>query len=173
MARGFGLLAVLVSLLIVGLLAAVGLQRYFQASLDPLVGATPTNSASPEQAARLAEAQALTGRTMAALTLCARTKGAAARMTGGSGGCSLVEVAASAGVGVNGATADGRWQVTVAEVSMSGEPALPRGQVSVADVGGNAAGLSTSLFATPAGMVARCAAGGAPPPSSPSAGQGC
>ncbi len=110
---------------------------------------------------------------MAALTLCARTKGAAARMTGGSGGCSLVEVAASAGVGVNGATADGRWQVTVAEVSMSGEPALPRGQVSVADVGGNAAGLSTSLFATPAGMVARCAAGGAPPPSSPSAGQGC
>jgi hypothetical protein len=36
-----------------------------------------------------------------------------------------------------------------------------------------AAGLSAALFATPGGMMSRCDLGGAPPPASPSSGQGC
>ena len=56
---------------------------------------------------------------------------------------------------------------------MSGTPSAPIGQVSIAGVGGNAKGLSASLFATPEGTVARCKATGDAPPPSPVSGQGC
>jgi hypothetical protein len=56
---------------------------------------------------------------------------------------------------------------------MSGSPTGPIGQVSIAGVGGNAKGLSASLFATPEGAVTRCEATGDAPPTSPVSGQGC
>ena len=49
----------------------------------------------------------------------------------------------------------------------------PIGQVSIAGVGGNATGLSASLFATPEGTVIRCEATGDSPPPSPVSGQDC
>ena len=173
MPRGFGLLSVLISLLIVGLLTVVALRQYFQASLEPLTGSLPAEGVRPDQGARISEAQVLLSRMLAALTLCAQTKGAAARIMGGDGACSLVEVAANAGVGADGATADGRWRITVAQIGLQGTPPVPVGQVSVAGTGGNATGLSASLFATAGGTVTRCDASGGPPPASPSSGQGC
>jgi len=174
MARaGFGLLSVLLSLLVIGLLGAVALNHYWSATPDPRAGTAPGEGVSPDQSARLAEAQALSSRAMTALTLCAQTTGMPADMPGrASGRCSLAEIASNAGVGPNGVTADGRWQITSAEISAGGGGALT-GQVSITGLGGSAAGLSASLFATPGGMVSRCDVGGAPPPASPSAGRGC
>ena len=167
MQRGFGLIAVLVSLLIVGALTGVVLQGYFQATVGPLTRDLSGESVRPDQGARLAEAQGLLPRTMVARTLCAQAKSLAGRS------CSFAEVAGNAGVGPTGLSADGRWQITVAQLSMSAAPTVPVGQISVAGVGGNAKGLSASLFATPDGTITRCDASGGPPPPSPSSGQGC
>jgi|ERR1700687_1768462 len=167
MQRGFGLVSVLISLLIVGALTGVILQGYFQSTVGPLTRDLSGESVRPDQGARLAEAQGLLTRTMVALTLCAQAKGLAGRS------CSFSEVAGNAGVGPTGLSADGRWQITVAHLSTSAAAPVPVGQVSVAGVGGNAKGLSASLFATPDGSVTRCDASGGPPPSSPSSGQGC
>lgn len=168
MPRGFGLLSVLISLLIIGLLTAVALKTYFSASVEPLLGSAST-SVRPDQAARLAEAQAILGRAMMALSACAQGKAVA----GGTGSCGMAEAAAGAGVGPTGLTADGRWKMTAGHVSVSGNPAMPTGQISLAGVAGTAAGLSVSLFATPGGTITRCDASGGPPPASPSSGQGC
>ena len=173
MQRGFGLIAVLISLLIVGALTGVILRTYFQASVGPLTRGLPAGSVRPDQGARLAEAHALLARAMVALTLCAQSKGLAGRVAGGGGSCSLAEVAGNAGVGPTGLSADGRWQITVAHISTSPTSSGPVGQVSIAGVAGNAKGLSVSLFATPDGNIARCDASGGPPPSNPSSGQGC
>jgi hypothetical protein len=184
MARaGFGLLSVLLSLLVIGLLGAVALNHYWSVTPDPRAGGAPGEGVRPDRSARLAEAQAISSRAMTALTLCAQTTGMAGGMAGGtaggmtgraSGGCSLAEIASSAGVGPNGVTADGRWQITSAEISAGGGGGgALTGQVSITGVGGSAAGLSASLFATPGGMVSRCDVGGAPPPSNPSSGRGC
>ena len=173
MQRGFGLIGVLISLLIVGALTGIMLQTYFQGSVGPLTRGLPAGSVRPDQGARLAEAHALLARAMVALTLCAQSKGIAGLVAGGGGSCSFAEVAGNAGVGPTGLSADGRWQITVAQLSMSAAPPVPVGQISVAGVGGNATGLSASLFATPDGTITRCDASGGPPPSSPSSGQGC
>jgi len=169
MPRGFGLISLLISLVIVATLTGVMLQGYFRASMEPLTRDGPPESVRPDQTARLAEAHALLARSMSALTLCAQRKS----MAGGGGSCSFADVSGNAGVGPTGITADGRWQVTVAQISMSGSPPGPIGQVSIAGVGGNAKGLSASLFATPEGTVTRCEATGDAPPTSPVSGQGC
>ena len=145
------------------------LQGYFQASMEPLTRVGPADSVRPDQAARLAEPRARLTRAMTALTLCALRKS----MAGGGGSSSFAEVAGNAGVGPTGLSADGRWQVTAAQISGSGTPPGPAGQVSIAGVDGNAKGLSSSLFATREGTVTRCEASGGAPPSSPSSGQGC
>ena len=168
MQRGFGLISLLITLAIVAALSGVMLQGYFRASMAPLVQDRPSESMRPDQSARLAEAQALLARTMMALTICAQGKG----LSGGRS-CSLAEVAGNAGVGETGLSADGRWQITSASLSVSGMPPAPVGRVSIAGVGGNAKGLSVSLFATPEGAVTRCEASGDAPPSSPTSGQGC
>ena len=167
MQRGFGLISLLISLLIVSALTGVILQGYFQANVAPLTRDLSGESVRPDQGARLAEAQGLLTRTMVALAHCAQAKGLAGRS------CSFDEVAGNAGVGPTGLSADGRWQITVAHISTSPTSSGPVGQVSIAGVAGNAKGLSVSLFATPDGNIARCDASGGPPPSSPSSGQGC
>ena len=168
MQRGFGLISALIALAIVAALGGVALQGYFRQSMEPLTRGGAAESVRPDQSARLAEAQALLSRTMMALTVCAQGKGLA-----GGGSCALSEVAGNAGVGPAGLSADGRWQITAAQVSVSGTPPAPVGRVSIAGVGGNAKGLSASLFATPEGAVTRCEASGDAPPSSPTSGQGC
>jgi hypothetical protein len=168
MERGFGLISVLLTLLIVSALTGVILQGYFQATLaPPLTRDISGESVRPDQGARLAEAQGLLTRTMVALTHCAQAKGLAGRS------CSFGEVAGNSGVGPTGLSADGRWQITVAHLSTSPETSVPVGQVSIAGVDGNAKGLAVSLFVTPGGHITRCDASGGPPPSSPSSGQGC
>ena len=167
MQRGFGLISLLITLAIVAALSGVMLQGYFRASMAPLLQDRPSESVRPDESARLAEAQALLTRTMMALTVCAQGKGLSGRS------CSLADVAGNAGVAETGLTADGRWQVTSAYLSVSGTPPAPVGRVSIAGVGGNAKGLSVSLFATPEGAVTRCEASGDAPPSSPTTGQGC
>jgi hypothetical protein len=169
MPRGFGLVSLLISLAIVAALTGVVLQGYFRSSMEPLTRDGPPENVRPDQAARLAEAHALLARSMSALTLCAQRKS----MAGGGGSCSFAEVAGNAGVGPTGLSGDGRWQVTVAQISVGGTSPGPIGQVSIAGVGGNVKGLSASLFATPEGTVTRCEASGDAPPSSPVSGQGC
>ncbi len=173
MQRGFGpislLISLLISLAIVAALTGVMLQGYFGASMDPLARDGAAESVPPDQPAWLAEAHALLARSMSALTLCAQRKS----MAGGGGSCSFANVAGNAGLGPTGLGADGRWQVTIAQISMSGTAPGPIGQVSIAGVGGNVKGLSASLFATPQGAVTRCEASGDAPPSSPVSGQGC
>ena len=169
MQRGFGLISLLISLVIVAALTGIMLQGYFRASMEPLTRDGPAESVRPDQAARLAEAHALLARSLSALTLCAQRKS----MAGGGGSCSFAEIAGNAGVGPTGLSGDGRWQVTAAQISVGGTPPGPIGQVSIAGVGGNAKGLSASLFATPEGTVTRCEASGDAPPSSPVSGQGC
>jgi type II secretory pathway pseudopilin PulG len=168
MRRGFGLISLLISLAILATLTGVMLQGYFRASMEPLTRDGSAESVRPDESARLAEAQALLTRAMMALTLCAQRKSMA-----GGGSCSFPDVAGEAGVGATGQSADGRWQITAAQVSVSGTPPAPIGKVSIAGVGGNAKGLSASLFATPEGTVTRCEATGDAPPSSPASGRGC
>ena len=167
MQRGFGLISLLISLLIVSALTGVLLRSYFQATTAPLTRDVSGESVRPDVGARLAEAQGLLTRTLVALTLCAQAKGMAGRS------CSFDEVAGNAGVGPTGLSADGRWQITVAHLSTSPEGPVPVGRVSVAGVGGSAKGLSVSLFATAGGNITRCDGSGGPPPSSPASGQGC
>jgi len=169
MQRGFGPISLLISLAIVAALTGVMLQGYFGASMDPLARDGAAESVRPDQPAWLAEAHPLLARSMSALTLCAQRKS----MAGGGGSCSFADVAGNAGLGPTGLGADGRWQVTIAQISMSGTAPGPIGQVSIAGVGGNVKGLSASLFATPQGAVTRCEASGDAPPSSPVSGQGC
>jgi hypothetical protein len=167
MQRGFGLISLLISLLIVAALTGVVLQVYFQATMAPLTRDLSGDSVRPDQGARLAEAQILLTRTMVALTSCAQAKGVAGRS------CSLEDVAGYAGVGPTGLSADGRWQIIVAHLNTGAEGTGPVGQVSIAGVDGNAKGLSVSLFVTPGGTVTRCDASGGPPPASQTSGQGC
>jgi hypothetical protein len=180
MQRGFGLVSILLTLLIVAALSGLALEVYFQAGVGPLTRGGPAGSVRPDQSARLAEAQALLSRAMIALTLCAQQRGvmgglaaATGAASGAGASCTLADVAASAGVGPTGLSADGRWQITVAQVSASGPQSAAVGQVSVTGVGGTATGLAASLFATPTGPVTRCDASGGAPPASPLAGQGC
>jgi hypothetical protein len=83
--RGFGLIAVLISLLIVGALTGILLQTNFQASVGPVTGSLPAESVRPEQGARLAEAHALLARSMTALTLCGRAEDRPASAQTGAG----------------------------------------------------------------------------------------
>jgi len=57
-------------------------------------------------------------------------------------------------------------------VTTSNPPQL-LGQVSVSGVGGNAAGMSLSMFGTATGVVLRCDVNSATPPASSAAGQDC
>jgi hypothetical protein len=60
MARaGFGLLSVLLSLLVIGLLGAVAPNHCWSATADPRTDGAPGEGVKPDQPARLVEAQAI------------------------------------------------------------------------------------------------------------------
>jgi prepilin-type N-terminal cleavage/methylation domain-containing protein len=149
---GFTLVELLIVILIVGILSAVALPLYLGYTRD----------------ARLAEAKALAGSALTALSGCVQVKGA---------GQSCVRSDVAQRVGMDTSTFntyDGRWNVPTAQLTVTtSNPPQLLGQVSVSGVGGNAAGMSLSMFGTATGVVLRCDVNSATPPASSAAGQDC
>jgi type IV pilus assembly protein PilA len=151
--RGFTLVELLIVILIVGILSAVALPLYLGYTRD----------------ARLAEAKALAGSVMTALSGCVQVKGATQS-------CVTTEVAQRVGVGTSApfSTYDNRWSLTTAELTVTGTipPAL-LGTIGVSGIGGNASGMSVSMFATASGVVLKCDVNSASPPTTSLLGEGC
>jgi prepilin-type N-terminal cleavage/methylation domain-containing protein len=149
---GFTLVELLIVILIVGILSAVALPLYLGYTRD----------------ARLAEAKALAGSALTALSGCVQVKG-----SGGS--CVRSDVAQRVGMDTSTFnTYDGRWNIPTAQLTVTtNNPPQLLGLVSVSGVGGNAAGMSLAMFATATGMVLKCDVNSATPPANSTAGQDC
>ena len=149
---GFTLVELLIVILIVGILSAVALPLYLGYTRD----------------ARLAEAKALAGSALTALSGCVQVKGAG-------GFCGRSEVAQRVGLNTSTfQTYDLRWSVPVAELTVTTDnPPQLTGTVTVSGVGGNATGMSLAMFATATGVVLRCDVNSATPPANVTAGQDC
>ena len=149
---GFTLVELLIVILIVGILSAVALPLYLGYTRD----------------ARLAEAKAIAGSALTALSGCVQVKGAGQS-------CSRADVAQRVGLSSTSFnTYDGRWNVPTAELTVTtSNPPQLLGQVSVSGVGGNAAGMSLSMFGTSTGVVLKCDVNSATPPTSSATGQDC
>src|SRR5499425_2728869 len=132
---GCTLVELLVVILIIGILSAVALPLYLGYTRD----------------ARLAEAKALAGSALTALSGCVQVKGAGQS-------CVRSDVAQRVGLDTGSFnTYDGRWNIPTAQLTVtSSNPPQLLGQVSVSGVGGNAAGMSLSMFGTATGVVLRC-----------------
>ncbi|HET8577713.1 MAG TPA: hypothetical protein VFO18_11480 [Methylomirabilota bacterium] len=168
-APGFGLIGMMISALLVAILAAVVLTVYMDSITRDLgIAGLPTDTPAPEARARLAEAHAVAGAVMMALTTCVQIKGPGQS-------CSRDEVAGRAGLNPSTfTTADGRWSVVAADLTLTaGGLSSMTGRVAISGVSGNAAGLSLAMFHTGAGTVTRCHATSATPPSGPSDGESC
>ncbi len=166
---GFGLISMLIALAIVAALTVAALMVYMDSVTRGLGVSGPAGGPpAPETAARLAEGQLLANSVMGALTACAQVKGTGQK-------CSLDEVAGRAGLNPSTyTTADGRWQVVSADLTFyGGGISAMTGHVSLSGVGGNAAGLSVTVFHTGAGLLVRCNPASATPPAGPSDGQDC
>jgi prepilin-type N-terminal cleavage/methylation domain-containing protein len=149
---GFTLVELLIVILIVGILSAVALPLYLGYTRD----------------ARLAEAKAIAGSALTALSGCVQVKGAGQS-------CARADVAQRVGLSSTSFnTYDGRWNVPTAELTVTtNNPPQLLGQVSVSGVGGNATGMSLSMFGTSTGVVLKCDVNSATPPNSSAAGQDC
>ena len=149
---GFTAVELLVVLLIIGILSAVALPLYLGYTRD----------------ARLAEAKALAGSTLTALSGCVQLKGAG-------GNCDRSEVAQRVGLDTSSFnTYDGRWNVPTAHLTVTtNNPPQLLGQISVSGVGGNAAGMSLSMFGTATGVVLRCDVNSETSPANSTAGEDC
>ncbi len=130
---GFTLVELLIVILIVGILSAVALPLYLGYTKD----------------ARLAEAKALAGSAMTSLSGCVQVKG-----TGGN--CVVSEVQQRIGLDTANTTYDGRWQMSTAQLTVSGTPPGLTGTITVAGIGGNATGISLAMFAEATGVSLRC-----------------
>src|SRR6266481_9958142 len=149
---GFTLVELLIVILIVGILSAVALPLYLGYTRD----------------ARLAEAKALAGSALTALSGCVQVKGAGQS-------CARSDVAQRVGMDTSTFnTYGGRWNVPTAQLTVTtNNPPQLLGQVSVSGVGGNAAGMSLSMFGTATGVVLKCDVNSATPPATSAAGQDC
>jgi len=148
---GFTLVELLIVILIVGILSAVALPLYLGYTSD----------------AKLAEAKALAGSAMTSLSGCVQIKG-----TGGN--CVVSEVQQRIGLDAAGKTYDGRWLISIAQLSVSGTPPALLGTITVSGVAGkNTDGLSLAMFAETSGVTLRCDTTTVTPPSSTSSGNAC
>src|SRR5207244_10742071 len=103
-----------------------------------------------------AEAKALAGSDMTSRSGCVQVKG-----TGGN--CVVTEVQQRIGLDTANTTYDGRWQMSTAQLTVSGTPPGLTGTISVAGIGGTAAGISLAIFAPTTGVVLPCGTRSAPP----------
>ena len=147
---GFTLVELLIVILIVGILSAVALPLYLGYTRD----------------ARLAEGKALAGSAMTSLSGCVQVKGAG-------GSCVVSEVQQRIGLDTANTTYDGRWQMSTAQLTVSGTPPGLTGTITVAGIGGNALGMSLAMFAETTGVTLRCDTTSATPPASTSSGIAC
>ena len=148
---GFTLVELLIVILIVGILSAVALPLYLGYTSD----------------AKLAEAKALAGSAMTSLSGCVQIKGSG-------GNCVVSEVQQRIGLDAAGKTYDGRWLISVAQLSVSGTPPALTGTITVSGVAGkNTDGLSLAMFAETSGVTLRCETTSVTPPTSPTAGIAC
>lgn len=152
--QGFTLVELLIVILIVGILAAVAVPLYLGYTKD----------------AKLAEAKALAGSALTAMSGCVQAKGAG-------GSCGFTEVANRIGVGADGLTGDGRWQVgtgSTLTVSTANPPTFT-GSIPVAGVATkDTNAMSLTLFASGAsGVSLRCNTTSLTPPATVTDGEPC
>jgi type IV pilus assembly protein PilA len=147
---GFTLVELLIVILIIGILSAVALPLYLGYTSD----------------ARLAEAKAIAGSAMTSLSGCVQVKGSG-------GNCVVSEVQSRIGLDSANKTYDGRWQVSTAQLTVSGTPPALLGTITVSGILGNANGMSLAMFAETSGVTLRCDTTSATPPSSTTSGIAC
>ena len=149
---GFTLVELLIVILIVGILSAVALPLYLGYTKD----------------ARLAEGKALGGSALTALSGCVQVKG-----TGQN--CVVSEIRNRVGLDGTNSTYDGRWVVSVAQLSVStAVPPVLDGTITVSGVDGkNTEAMALAFYANASGVTLRCNTTSSVPPGSSTAGESC
>jgi len=149
---GFTLVELLIVILIVGILSAVALPLYLGYTKD----------------ARLAEAKALGGSVLTALSGCVQVKGSG-------NNCVRSEVQNRVGLDAQGSTYDKRWVVSTATLTVTSDvPPILNGKIEVSGKANtNTADMSLAFFADSSGVTLRCNTTSTTPPANSSAGEAC